>query len=295
MIAQVARSVSISRRRLLAGSLCAAAVLPTHGAGQAQARVHAREAIARVDCKAGFSPPLTLGMARIILRPNAATWAGTPGGARLLVVESGVLGVTTINPAHERLTAATFAEPGPVPEDVDEILIPAGVAVTFNSQNIATVRNAGERAVVALDVAIYTEEPRTLPRAFTTEDGVSFQLLASASASSVPPGSLTVTLERLFLGVRGAAPDDLSSGLMLAYVETGALRLNSAHGEVSSARAAASAPYSVSGSLQPLSPGRDREVTAGGVIFLSLGGQAGMVNTTERPVELLTVAVREAA
>ena len=294
MIAQVGSSVVVSRRRFVVSPLLAVAVSLVVGRRQARAGLFVRTTVATVLCESGLRSPLTLGMARVILRPKSSTWAGTPGGARMIVVEAGVLGVSTVNQAQQRFTAATFAASGPAPVAGDELLIPAGGVMAFPTSSIASVRNAGTRAVVALDVAVYPEEPRPLPRAFTTDEGVSFQLLASASAPNVPVGPLTVTLEQVFLGVEAEAPADLSTGLTLAYVDTGTLALRAEVGEVFSARAAASAPYSTPGSLQPLAPGHERDVTAGGVIFLPHDGQAAIANTAKRPVELLLVAVREA-
>jgi hypothetical protein len=293
MIAQVGSPVLLSRRQILASPLLAAG-LHWHGRQNAQAHLLVRKTIATVLCESGLRSPLTLGMARIILRPQSSTWAGTPGGVRMIVVEAGVLGVTTVSQAQQRFTAATFAATGPVPDAGDELLIPAGGAMAFPTSSIASVRNAGARSVVALDVAVYPEEPRALPRAFTTDDGVSFQLLASANALSLPTGPLTVTLEQVFLGARAEAPADVSVGLMLAYVEAGALVLSAQSGDVFAARGAASAPYSAPGSLQPLALRHERDLSAGGVIFLSQDGEAAIDNATDRQVELLMVMVRKA-
>jgi hypothetical protein len=159
---------------------------------------------------------------------------------------------------------------------------------------VARVRNPGARSVVALDVAVFREEPRPIARAFTTDDGISFQLLASASAAAAPPGRIALALERLRLGGSAQLPADLSVGLTLARVDAGSVVLRPLVGEVFAARAAASAPYSMPGSLQPIEVGESREVTAGGVIFLPAGVMVDGVNRAQRPADLMTLVVREA-
>jgi hypothetical protein len=145
-----------------------------------------------------------------------------------------------------------------------------------------------------LDVAVYHAEPRPLPRAFTTDDGVSFQLLASASADAVPPGAVVVALERLRLGPRAMLPADLSRGLTLLYVDAGSLALRPGADEVFAAHAAASAPYSMPGALQPVPADQRREVTAGGVIFLPVRAEAVIANASGRVAALFAVQIREA-
>jgi glyoxylate utilization-related uncharacterized protein len=66
-------------------------------------------------------------------------------------------------------------------------------------------------------------------------------------------------------------------------------------GEVFSARAAASTPYSMPGSLQPIAIDQERGMTAGGVAFLPVGAECGVVNIAERPAEVLALSVREVA
>jgi hypothetical protein len=160
---------------------------------------------------------------------------------------------------------------------------------------VARVRNPGARSVVALDVAVFREEPRPISRAFTTDDGVSFQLRASASAAVAPAGRVALALERLSLGMASPLPPDLSHGLTLTYVEAGTIELRPAAGNVFAARAAASTPYSMPGSLQPIAVGERRDITAGGVVFLPVGAKCAVTNVAERPADLLTLAVRESA
>jgi hypothetical protein len=294
MIAQVGSPVLITRRHFAALSLTVFAHATKREDGRALVSEVVRTPVAMVERRDGLAPPVTLGMAKIVLRVGAAAWAETPDGARMIVVESGVLGVS-LSTGKRRFTSGEFeAADGPVPFADDELLVPAGTVATFGALAVASVRNPGARPVVALDVAVYPEEPRPIPRSFTTDDGVSFQLLASANAATVPAGPVVVTLERLRLGARASLPHDVSRGLTLAYLESGTLALRAVAGEVFAARPAASAPYAMPGSLLPIGMDRDREVTAGAVIFLPVGGAATIANASERRADLLTLGVREA-
>jgi hypothetical protein len=293
MIAQMLPPVLIPRRRFLLFPLV---FLPhTRARLETLASAVERELIATVERDEGLLPPLTLGIARVVLRSGASAFAATPNGARMIVVESGVLAVASTSQETRPLTSAELGVSAPVPSEGDELFVPAGTTVTFGSLEVARVRNPGARSVVALDVAVFREEPRPISRAFTTEDGISFQLLASASAAVAPVGRVALALERLRLGRSSQLPADLSHGLTLAYVEAGTLELKPVAGEVFAARAAASAPYSMPGSLQPIAIDQERGITAGGVIFLSVGAECGVVNVADRSADVLALAVREIA
>ena len=293
MIAQMRPPVLIPRRRFLLFPL---ALLPhTRARHETLASSVERELIATVERDEGLLPPLTLGIARVVLRPGASAFAATPNGARMIVVESGVLAVASTSQETRPLTSVELGVSAPVSNEGDELFVPAGTTVTFGSLEVARVRNPGARSVVALDVAVFREEPRPISRAFTTEDGISFQLLASASAAVAPVGRVALALERLRLGPSSQLPADLSHGLTLAYVEAGTLELRPVAGEVFAARAAASAPYSMPGSLQPIAMDQERGITAGGVIFLPVGAECGVVNVAERSADILALAVREIA
>src|SRR5829696_4696811 len=288
MIAQRHPLVLTPRRQFLLFPL---ALLVQAGAHRATlAPSVGRELIATVERDAGLLPPLTLGIARVVLRPGASTFAATPNGARMIVVESGVLAVASISQEARPLTSIELGVSAPAPDDGNELFVPAGTTVTFGSLDVARVRNPGARSVVALDVAVFREEPRPISRAFTTEDGISFQLLASASAAAAPAGRVALALERLRLGGSSQLPTDLCHGLTLIYVEAGSMELRPVGGEVYAARPAASTPYSIPGSLQPLAMGQKR-----GITFLPVGAECAMVNVTERTDDVLALSVREIA
>jgi hypothetical protein len=293
MIAQVRSPVLIPRRQLL---LVPLALLPQARAQDATlAHSVERELVATVERDAGLQPPLTLGIARVVLRPGASTFAATPNGARMIVVESGVLAVASVSHEAGPLTSVELGVSAPATDEGNELFVPAGTTVTFGSLEVAHVRNPGARSVVALDVAVFREEPRPISRAFTTEDGISFQLLASASAAAAPVGRVALALERLRLGGAAQLPADLCHGLTLIYVEAGTVQLRPVVGEVFAARAAASTPYSMPGSLQPIATDQRRGITAGGVVFLPVGAECGVANVAERPADVLTLIVREVA
>lgn len=290
MFADAASAHPLSRRVLL--GLPMAFLLPAPQ--RAVAADVERESMATVEREQRLEPPLTLGIARVVLRPGATALAATPDGARIIVVESGVLAIAAAPRAGQAMSAAELAADTPLPLPGDELFVPAGAAMTFGRLGVASVRNPGARSVVALDVAIYREEPRPLARAFTTDEGISFQLLASANATAAPGGHISMVLERVRLGAHATLPPDLSAGLTLAYVEAGSLELSPLAGEVFAARAAAAAPYSMPGALQPIPISESRGVSAGGVMFLPLGAEAHVANPATRPAGILALAVREA-
>jgi hypothetical protein len=213
----------------------------------------------------------------------------------MIVVESGVLAVSSTSHNDEPFTSAELAIFVPAPDEGDELFVPAGTTVTFGSMGVSQVRNPGGRSVVALDVAVFEEEPRPISRAFTTDDGISFQLLASASADAAPGGRISLILERVRLGAQVELPMDLSRGLTLMYIEGGAIEIKPTTGDIYAARAAASTPYSMPGALQPITVGERRGITAGGVVYVPLCAESGVVNLGSRSAEMLTLAVREAS
>ena len=293
MITHMRPHVLVPRRRIL--FLPLALLFRTRAQDAALAFSVERELIATVERDAGLLPPLTLGIARVVFRPGASAFAATPNGARMIVVESGVLAVASTSHDAGPLTSVELGGSAPAADESDELFVPAGTTVTFGSLDVARVRNPGARSVVALDVAVFREEPRPISRAFTTEDGISFQLLASASAAVAPVGRVALALERLRVGPSSQLPADLSHGLTLAYVEAGSLELRPVAGDIFAARAAASTPYSMPGSLQPIAVDQKRGITAGGVIFLPVGAECSVVNLAERTADVLALSVREIA
>jgi hypothetical protein len=290
MIAPRTGIVLLSRRVLLAVPLA----LLRRGAGRA-ADADARDEITAVPLRDGLTPPLTLGIARVALQPGAATWAATTGGARMLLVESGVLAIATAASVEPPLSAGELVLVAPPANPINEILAPAGSTMRFTGLGVSSVRNPGSRPVVWLDVAVFRDAPRPMRRAFTTDDGVSFQLLAGAEAEAAPTGPIAVELDRWRIPARSEAPDEAGRGLSLLYLEAGSLTIRPRSGDVQTAHAAAPAPYSQPGALHPVPPDTNQSVTAGAVIFLPTGSRAEIVNALGRPARLLGLGLREIA
>jgi hypothetical protein len=291
MITQIGGPVSVSRRALLSWPFVASL---SRASPAAQASVE-RELIARVDCDDGLAAPVTLGIARVIVRPGAVVEATTPGGVRVFVVESGTLAIGATSPSPTTISSTVLATTVALPDQNGDTLLSTGTATSFVSRRVVSVGNPGKRPAVALDVAVFHQEPRTLLRAFTTKTGLSFQLLANASADRCPEGKLRVALERLRIAAGNEVPADLRDGLTLVYVDAGTLSLRRLQGEVLAGRPAAVAPYSVPGALQPVPAGEQRDLTAGGTLFLPRGGRVEAVNQRDHAIALLVLTLREAA
>ena len=279
----------LSRRRLLALPL---ALGPRLDLPAAAANGFARSIIARAVVDSSLSPPMTVGLARVILRSGAAAWAETPGGVRILAIESGALEIDTVTRDDARQLLATGVGMTSAPRTTHDLVLRSGSAMPFGGVGITSIRNSGRRTVVLLDAAVYSEEPRPLVRAFTSDDGLTFQLLAHASLAAIPHPPAAVTLERWALEPGAAMPLASSVGCTVIYLEAGSIDLTHLAGEVAYARAAAAAPYALPGALQALDPGQRRPVTAGGVIALFLDGVATIENTSTRLASMLLLAMR---
>src|SRR5215204_7301514 len=146
MIAQMRLPVLVPRRPILLFPL--ALLMRTRAYDATPAFSVERELIASVERDEGLHPPLTLGIARVVLQPGASALAATPNGARMIVVESGVLAVASNLPETKPLTSVELGVSAPAPRDGDELFVPAGTTVTFGSLEVARVRNPGARSVV---------------------------------------------------------------------------------------------------------------------------------------------------
>src|SRR5215207_7649319 len=80
-----------------------------------------RELIATVERDAGLLPPLTLGIARVVFRPGASAFAATPNGARMIVVESGVLAVASASQETRPFTSVELAVSAPASNEGEEL------------------------------------------------------------------------------------------------------------------------------------------------------------------------------
>lgn len=236
--------------------------------------------------------PLTLGIARVVLRSGAMS-RSTTQGLRMIMVESGMVAVGMPRITHAPITAADLSASPRVDYDLVEIIMATGTSLTAEDPGIMSLRNPGAGSAVLLDVVVYRASPQPFTRAFTTDE-ISFQLLASAVARSAPSGGATVRLERTWLAAQQVLVQAAGTGVTIGYLERGAVEVTGEAGEVGTARAAASAPYSLPGALQTLVQGRERLVTAGGMVFVPQDGAATMKNTERRDAELLVLSVLQA-
>jgi hypothetical protein len=272
----------ITRRGLL-GSALALGAQRVRRAG-ARGALYAQDDVAR-----GLQPPLTLGIARVVLRPGAISQSTTQG-MRIFAVESCVLAVGMPRSDHTPITAADLSATPGAQVDLVELIMASGTSLAADDPGMMSLRNPGAGAAVILDVVVYREAARPFVRAFTSDD-VSFQLLASAVAASAPASGATVRLERKWLAQRQLIEQEAGAGVTVAYLERGAILVTGEAGPVATARAAAAAPYSLPGALQVLGKGRERLVTAGGMVFVPQDGAATVMNTERREAELLVLSV----
>lgn len=272
----------ITRRGLLASALA----LGAHHVD----RVRARGALySHSDVTLGLQPPLTLGIARVVLRSGAVS-RSTTQGMRIITVESGVVAVGMPRNDQAPITAADLAATHQTQHDLIELIMATGTSLSADDPGNMSLRNPGAGSAVILDVVVYRQVVRPFPRAFTTDD-VSFQLLASAEAETAPTGGVTVRLERRWLGTEQVLEQEAGAGVTVGYLERGAVQVLGEAGRVATARAATAAPYSLPGSLQILEQGRERLVTAGGMMFFPQDGAATVTNTERRDAELLVLSV----
>lgn len=241
------------------------------------------------EVTSGLQPPLTLGIARVVLRPGAVSQSATQG-MRMITVESGVVAVGMPRNNHSPISAADLSTSPASQYDLVELIMATGTSLSADDPGIISLRNPGAGSAVVLDVVVYRDEARTFPRAFTSDD-VSFQLLASAVAETAPEGGATVRLERRWLASGHVLAQETGTGVTVGYLERGAVQVSAEEGLVATARAATAAPYSLPGALQALPPGRERLVTAGGMVYVPQDGAAALTNTERRDAELLLLSV----
>lgn len=256
-------------------------------------RANARGALySHSDVTRSLKAPLTLGIARVVLRAGAMSQSTTQG-MRMIMVESGIVTVGMPRTDHAPITAADLSASSRTQYDLVELVMATGTSLTADDPGLMSLRNPGAGSAVILDVVVYRESPRPFSRAFTNDD-VSFQLLATAVADSVPSGGATVRLERTWLAQQQILEQKAGAGVTVCYLERGSVQVTSEEGQVATARAATAAPYSQPGALQVLGKDRERLVTAGGTVFVPQDGAATVKNSERRDAELLVLSVLSA-
>ena len=270
-------------RRGLIGSALALGAQRVSGAG-ARGSLYSHS-----DVTQGLHAPLTLGIARVVLRSGAESRTTTQG-LRMIVVESGVVAVGMPRHQPAPITAADLSASLHVDDDLAEIIMATGTSLTADDPGIMSLRNPGAASAVILDVVVYRSPAQPFSRAFTN-DAISFQLLASALAKTAPVGDVTVRLERTTLGPGQVLAQAAGAGVTICYLERGSVKVIGESGEVATARAAAAAPYSLPGALQILDSGQERLLTAGGMVFVPDDGASSVRNAERRDAELLLLSV----
>jgi hypothetical protein len=144
---------------------------------------------------------------------------------------------------------------------------------------------------VLLDAAVFAAGPTPPARAFTTDGGIGFQVLAGGNAGPAPGGPCAVALARVSLA---AAAETEVAGVALLYAESGSGVAAGVAGAVRYARAAAQAPGSTAGPWRPLPPGAEAPLTAGSALLLGRDDHARVGNPGNRPLRLLMLTVRAA-
>jgi hypothetical protein len=285
-----------TRRAVLALLLALAAWPPTGGrAAQEHPRTGiAVEALAGVETE-GLTGPLFLGLAKLVIPPGVGTEAGDTPGPRLLAVEAGYLTVVTTRPSVVTVAARQGVPGGPEDRAAGTLVVGPGERLALPDGGAREIRNDGARPVVFLDAALFPPGPDPLLPAFTTPEGLVFQLRAGATVEAVPTGRLRVSLSRVYLARLGALPAAPWPGPAIAYVDTGVLELEPTGGEVRYARAAAATANSTGGAVRPVAVGSRLTVTAGGSVVLATGAAIEARNPRAAPVVVLLLEVAPAA
>jgi len=239
-------------------------------------------------------PPLFAGVAQVIVPPGARTTTAGTAGPRLLAIEAGSLTVGVAGPAHVWRAIGPGTGPAsgssPVPAGDDVVLGP-GDSLAVGAGGVREVRNDGAHASVFLDAALFPPGAEPVAAAFTTPDGVSFQLLAGAVIEAVPSEPVTFGLTRLRLERGQTLPAAARSGPAVAYVEAGSLDVVPTAGEVRFGRAAAPAPSTSAGPLRSVPVGRTAPLTAGAALALAAGSAVVAANERDAPTVLLLLEI----
>jgi hypothetical protein len=237
--------------------------------------------------------PLFVGLAQVIVPPGGRTDAANTDGPRLLAVEAGTLTVATSAAAQVLRIAGNggWGSREAVAAGSDVVLDP-GDRLILPPNAVREVRNDGAHPSVFLDAALFPVGPRPVAVAFTTDEGISFQLLAGVVAEVVPEPPVEFVLARIKLPRDGDLPAEPRQGPAVAYVEAGSLGLVPTAGEVRYSRAAAPAPYSTAGAMKPVPLGRKIPLTAGASAFLPTGSAISARNERDVPATILVVEIR---
>lgn len=240
--------------------------------------------------------PLFFGLAHLILPPGVASETANTAGPRLFEVQAGSLTVETAG-GGVAFRAGTFG-PTRTRQAIrvgEEVVLGRGDRLALGPHAVRRVRNDGARPVVYLDAALFSPGTEPVTAAFTTPDGITFQLLAGAIVAAIPTGAVEIALDRVSLAPDAELPTAARLGAAIAYVESGSLWLVPTAGAVEYARAAAAAPSSTVGRMRPVALGAEVTMTAGASVVLPPGSAVAARNGRNAPVTLLVLEVRPAS
>ena len=275
--------------------LAALAIAPLRPVAAGQPEVVVVEAIAAVEA-AGLTTPLFVGLAQVIVPPGVRSEAAGTPGPRLLAVESGTLTVGLTTTAKRGMVTRAASTPGISPREIigagGEAMLGPGDRLALGPSSVREVRNDGAKPAVFLDAALFPPGPEPVTAAFTTPDGIVFQLLAGSVADALPAGPISLVLERVRVPPGAALPSTARAGTALAYVESGSLALVPQVGAVRYSRAAAPAPFSVAAPMREIALGAETALTAGASVFLPAGAAVEARNGRTVPAVLLFLEVR---
>jgi len=267
------------------------ALAPVGGMAQTPplANAAAVETIAELVVETPPPAPLFFGIAHVIVPPGTIDETAGTAGPRIIAIESGTLTIATDGTATVlRATAYTPQPLESVPLN-SEIVLGPGDRFLASESAIRHIRNEGTRPSVYLDTALFPPGPGSISPAFTTPEGISFQLLAGVIAETVPDAPLQVTLSRMRLPANGALPTSPRDGPALIYVEAGSLDLEAVGGAIHYSRSAAPTPSSTAGPMRPVRIGDHLNLAAGASAYLELGSSILASNQRDVPVTLLMV------
>lgn len=270
---------------------------PTVGVAQSSGTVAVVtiETIAELAIEQTQPVPLFFGVAHVIVPPGTTTETAGTAGPRLIAVEAGTLTITTATAAAVvRATTPESRPPEPVTPNADVVLGP-GDRFLASDAAIRQIRNEGTRPSVYLDAALFPPGPETVSTAFTTSEGISFQLLAGVTTETVPRLPMTFRLQRLRLAAAGELPSQPRDGPALIYVEAGSLGLEATSGVVHFSRSASPAPFSTSGPMKPAKIGAKLNMSAGASAYLEHGSAIVATNQRDVPATILMLAIRPAS
>jgi len=229
------------------------------------------------------SAPALLALARFTYAPGTTYPEPAQPGPQLGYVETGTFTVHASGPVEVQHPVTTNGTPtstqeaSPAAETTlaagDTILVPSGIAVTFQNSGSATASILGAGVLPAGAVV-----PRTFPA------GLTVKALATGVAQAVPPTSALVLRRDIVPPGAAEPPQTPNRGPLLAYVESGSLAYTLVQGDarVTSPQGSGTPPVpptAVGLSVETLNPGSS--------VVEQVGVISGVRNIRTQPASVL--------